>query len=323
MRSILVATLLLAAPAIAAPKPAGGYAVVHGWPELPPGEILGQTAGVGVDSHGNVLVFHRADRRWREPIRLDPISAPTLILFDGSTGKALRQWGAGMFALPHGLTIDDHDNVWLTDVALNQVFKFAPDGKLLMTLGERGVAGADGGHFDKPSDVAVLPDGSFYVSDGYGNSRVAKFSAEGKFEFQWGVPGTAPGQFQLPHGLAIDAAGRVYVADRENDRVQIFDAKGKFLAQWHAAEIGRPYGIATLGRERMVIVDGGEQPETGPDRSGAAIVDLIGRVVDRFGRFGNYDGEFVGAHDVATAADGSIYVVDVGGLRVQKFVPTR
>jgi DNA-binding beta-propeller fold protein YncE len=318
----LLAVVLGTVPVAAAPS-GNRYEVVHGWPVLPDGEMLGQTSGVAVDSHGNVLVFHRADRRWREPLKLDAIKLPTLILLDGRTGETLKQWGSDLFALPHGLTIDDHDNVWVTDVALNQVFKFSPDGKLLMTLGERGVAGTDAGHFDKPTDVAVLADGSFYVSDGYGNSRVAKFTPEGKFLFQWGVPGKAAGEFQLPHAVVTDAAGNVYVADRENDRVQVFDAAGHPKTAWRDAAFGRPYGLAMLGRDRMVIVDGGEQPETGPDRSGAAIVDLGGHVLGRFGHFGVYDGQFVGAHDVATSTDGAIFVVEAGGYRVQKFVPQR
>jgi DNA-binding beta-propeller fold protein YncE len=187
-------------------------------------------------------------------------------------------------------------------------------------VGERGVAGKDGSHFDRPTDIAVLPDGSFYVSDGYRNTRIARFDASGHFEFQWGAPGKGAGQFDIPHGLALDAKGRVYVADRENDRVQIFDARGTFLGQWKDPAIGRPYGIALLKGDRMVIADGGEQPETGPDRSGVAMVDLDGHVLQRFGRFGLYDGQFWGAHDIATDAAGSVYVVDVDGQRVQKFI---
>jgi peptidylamidoglycolate lyase len=296
------------------------YAVVHGWPDMPEGRVLGQGAGVAVDSHGSVFVFHRAGRTWREPMKLDPIDKPTIAVFDGKSGYLLREWGAGIFALPHGITIDAHDNVWVTDVALDQVFKFDPDGKLLFVVGERGVAGKDGSHFDRPTDIAVLPDGSFYVSDGYRNTRIARFDPLGHFEYQWGSPGKGAGQFNIPHGLALDTKGRVYVADRENDRVQIFDARGAFLGQWKDPAIGRPYGIALLKGDRMVIADGGEQPETGPDRSGVAMVDLDGHVLQRFGRFGLYDGQFWGAHDIAADAAGNIYVVDVDGQRVQKFV---
>jgi peptidylamidoglycolate lyase len=233
--------------------------------------------------------------------------------------------------MPHGLTIDSENNVWLTDVALHQVFKFSPDGKRLLVLGEARVPGADQTHFNMPTDVAVLPDGSFYVSDGYGNSRVVKFSATGKFQFEWGRRGTGPGEFDLPHSVDTDTNGRVYVSDRSNARVQVFDRSGKYLAQWRSAELGRPFSVAIAGN-RAVVVDGGDQSlcsvapsvateaECGLDRSGAAEVDLNGKVLSRFGRFGNYDGQFRVAHDVAVARDGSIFVVDVGGQRVQRFV---
>ena len=167
--------------------------------------------------------------------------------------------------------------------------------------------------------VVAGEDGSFYVSDGYGNARVVKFDARGRYQFEWGRPGTGPGEFDLPHGIDVDAAGRVYVADRSNARVQVFDATGRFLAQWQGTELGRPYSVAISGT-RAVVVDGGDQPERGPDRSGAAEVDLDGRVLSRFGRFGNQDGQFRLAHDVAIGADGSVYVVDAWGQRVQKFV---
>lgn len=306
------------------------YEVVHGWPQLPEGRILGQATGVDIDSSGQVYVFHRAGRAWTEEPALPLISKPTVEAFDAS-GTHVRSWGANQFAMPHGLTIDSRNNVWLTDVALHQVFKFAPDGKRLMVLGEARVPGADRTHFNKPTDVAVLPDGSFYVSDGYGNTRVVKFSATGEFQFEWGRRGTGPGEFDLPHSIDTDANGRVYVSDRSNGRVQVFDGSGKYLAEWRSKELGRPFSVAVSG-DRAVVVDGGDQSlcsvapslareaECGLDRSGAAEVDLSGRILTRFGRFGNYDGQFRVAHDVAVAPDGSVYVVDVGGQRVQRFV---
>ena len=317
-RAAIASLLLLLLPCRAVAYPP--YHVVHGWPILPPGRILGMTAGVAVNAKGEVFVFDRGFRAWKEPLPVDLIPTPTIEVFDGRSGRLLREWGANQFAMPHGISIDRSGNIWLTDVALNQVFKFSPAGKLLLTLGERGVAGADGTHFDRPTDVAVLSDGTFLVSDGYRNTRVAKFSADGRFLKQWGTPGKAPGQFDTPHALAIDRSGRVYVADRENDRVQVFDGEGGFLAQWRSARIGRPYGLATLPGDRMAIVDGGEQPKSGPDRSGLVIVDRQGNVEQRIGRFGNYDGQFWVAHDVAADDAGTIYVVDIAGQRVQKFI---
>lgn len=300
---------------IAAPK----CRVVHGWPTLPPGEILGQATGVGIDSKGAVLVFHRAGRTWIEPFPIKPIATPTVWAFDGKSGRFLRSWGAGMFIMPHGLTVDRNDNVWLTDVGRQQVFKFAPDGRLLLTLGERGIAGADTAHFNFPTDVAVRPDGGFYVSDGYRNTRVLRFDAQGHFLYQWGKPGKGPGEFDLPHGLALDRAGRVYVADRGNARVQVFDSTGHFIADWHGPLLGRPYGVAVSPDGTIYSVDGGDQPIGPPDRGGATRLRADGTVLERFAGFGNYDGQFRLAHDVAVGTDGAVYIVDAWGQRVQKF----
>jgi DNA-binding beta-propeller fold protein YncE len=222
--------------------------------------------------------------------------------------------------MPHGLTVDRNDNVWLTDVALQQVYKFSHDGRLLMTLGERGVAGNDATHFNRVTDVAVAPDGTFFVSDGYRNSRVMKFSPTGTLLLQWGSKGNGPGQFEVPHGIALDASGRVYVADRQNDRVQFFDGVGHYISEWKGKDIGRPYDIRFAADGRAVIADGGEQPEKPPDRSGVVVVRPDGAVLERFGRWGNYNGQFEMAHAIAVARDGSIYVADITGKRVQKFV---
>ena len=310
-------------PAIAtASTQAPDYHVVHGWPVLPDGEVLGSVAGVGVDSHGAVFVFHRAGRTWpkSDVLELSPIARPTIDVFDNHSGKLLTRWGANTFAMPHGLTIDDHDNVWLTDVALQQVYKYSHDGHLLLTLGERGVAGNDAGHFNRPTAVAVRPDGSFYVSDGYLNTRVMKFAADGKFLFQWGTKGSGPGQFDLPHGIALDAKGNVYVADRSNQRIQVFDASGHFISQWKGGPLGRPYAIALDPRGHAYIADGGDQPDAPPDRSAWIEVGPDGNPLARIGRFGNYDGQFEMAHSIAVDADGAIYVGDITGARVQKFV---
>jgi peptidylamidoglycolate lyase len=297
------------------------YEVVHGWPELPPGEILGQATGVDVDSRGNVWVFHRAGREWSDPFPTEPIGPPTVWVFDGPTGRLLNSWGADTFIMPHGLTIDPDDNVWLTDVGRHQVFKFTADGRLLLVLGEAGIPGDDARRFNMPTDVAVAEDGTFFVSDGYGNARVLKFAADGTLLLTWGSRGAGPGEFDLPHGIAIDNRGRVLVADRSNARVQVFDASGKFLDQWRSEELGRPYAAAAGAEDRVFIADGGDQPETPPDRSGVAVVDADGQFVTRFGRFGNYDGQFRLAHDIAVTKDGAVYVVDAWGQRVQKFAP--
>ena len=303
-------------------RPEDGYRVVHGWPQLPQGRVLGAVPGVGVDTDGNVYVFHRNNRTWppSDELTTTPIAGPTVTVFDGHTGKVLAQWGDNTFAMPHGLTVDDNDHVWLTDVALHQVFKFTHDGELLLTLGERGVSGNDATHFNRPTDVAVAADGTVFISDGYRNTRVMEFSSNGTFVGQWGTSGDGPGEFNVPHGLAMDNDGRIYVADRENDRIQVFDPAGRFLEQWKSNVIGRPYGISIAHNSTALIADGGEQPDNPPDRSGVNVLSLDGSMVERFGRWGNYDGQFQMAHDVAVAQDGAVYVADIVGGRVQKFV---
>ena len=299
------------------------YEVVHGWPILPEGHSLGQAVGVGVDSRGRVFVFHRAGRQWSDPFPADCIAAPTVVVFDGASGDQVAQWGGDLFVMPHGLAVDQDDNVWVTDVGLHTVTKLTGAGQPLLTVGTRGVPGDDATHFALPTDVAVLPDGSFYVSDGYGNARVARFDPSGRFAGEFGARGAGPGQLDLPHGIAVDAAGHVYVADRGNARVQVFDAAGRYLAGWKSEALGRPYGIAIGADGKAYVVDGGDQPLSPPDRSRALRLDLDGTIETSFGRFGHYDGQFNGAHAIAVDADGAVFVVDAFGMRVQKFLPAR
>ncbi len=313
----LFSLLCLTAPLLAEPH----HEVVPNWPDLPKNHHLGLCAGVGVDSHNRVFVFHRCGRQWTNPFPTDPIAQATVSVIDGATGKWLSSWGAGLFVMPHGLTLDAKDNVWLTDVALQQVFKFTSDGKLLMTLGERGKAGNDHDHFNLPTDVAVLPDGSFYVSDGYRNTRVLKFTADGGYDFEWGVKGSGPGQFSLPHGLALDSQGHVYVCDRSNSRLQVFDSRGQFLADWHGPQIGRPYGVAVDGHDHIFLIDGGEPKLPRSTRGKAVELDATGQVLDSFGGYGQGPGEFQLGHDITVGPDDAVYVAEGTGQRVQKFIP--
>jgi peptidylamidoglycolate lyase len=298
------------------------YRVVHGWPMLPENTIFEEVSSVAVDSQGNVLVLQRGGRKWPDSDVLDQRVIPlfTVFVFDGRTGNPLAMWGEKLFALPHSLTVDNQDNVWVTDVALHQVFKFSHNGKLLLTLGERGVAGDDSSHFNRPTDIAVTPDGSFYVSDGYRNSRVLKFAADGKFLFKWGTKGKGPGQFDLPHGIALDATGRVFVVDRQNARVQVFDSNGKYL-QWKSPPFVNPQDIAISTDGTAFVTDiGGFKPT---DRPGVYVIGSDGSLVARIGRYGNYDGQFLVAHGVAVGKGGEVYVADFTGRRVQKFVRTK
>jgi peptidylamidoglycolate lyase len=293
---------------------------VKDWPALPENHVLGLCAGVGVDSHNHVFVFHRRERVWSTPFPSEPIAGATVSVIDAKIGKLVASWGAGLFIMPHGLTIDREDNVWLTDVGLHQVFKFTHDGKLLLTLGERAKPGDDRSHFNLPTVVAVLADGSFYVSDGYKNTRVVKFAADGRYEFEWGGKGDAPGQFNLPHGIAVDSHGRVIACDRTNSRLQVFDARGKFLTQWKAPHIGRPYGVAVGADNHVFSVDGGDPSAEPAERGKVVELDAEGRVLDTFGAPGKGPGQFQLGHDIAVGPDGAVYVAEGSGKRVQKFV---
>src|SRR6202161_1299595 len=219
------------------------YQLVENWAQFPPGVTKwGAATGVGVDAHDNVYVLHRNESM--------PIMA-----FDRH-GKFLRAWGQGMFKTTHFLRVDRFGYVWVTDRGDMQAFQFNSDGKLLMTLGKKGVKGDNTSEdsFNGMADLAVAKSGDISIADGEGpNTRVVKFSKDGKFIKWWGGKGTDPGQFNTPHSIAIDAKGRVYVADRSNNRIQIFDQAGKFLNQW--TNFGTPWGLFIRG-EFIYVVDG-------------------------------------------------------------------
>ena len=308
------------------PRPSDPYIVVHGWPQLPLGFVLGQISGVAVDSQNHVFVFNRAENSLT-PATDDTYSvvipSPAVLCFDGTSGKLLFSWGEKRFVHPHGLRIDNHDNVWVTDVELQEVLEFSRAGKLLRTLGTERKPGLDATHFNRPTDIAFAPDGSIYVTDGYGNNRVAKFSSDGKFLLDWGRKGDGPGEFNLPHSVAVDAQGLVYVADRSNSRIQVFDANGKFIKMWKSDELGIPWAV-TLGPDKLLYVVTGEFGGPGAPAPHAHVLKLAlsGKILAKWSRFGNYDGEIYWGHDVAVGKDGAVYVGDVWhGMRVQKFVP--
>ena len=167
--------------------------------------------------------------------------------------------GDDLIKTAHGLRIDRDNNVWLTDIGHHLVMKCDPEGKVLLSLGTKDEPGIGPDHFNRPTDIAITPTGEFYVSDGYGNSRVLKFSKEGKLLKQWGKKGKGEGEFDLPHAISLDARGRVYVGDRENNRVQVFDADGKFLTQFK--ESGAPFGLFLSGN-RLFVADGRAGPRT-------------------------------------------------------------
>jgi DNA-binding beta-propeller fold protein YncE len=206
---------------------------------MPEGWKLGRVSAVATDSANHVFVFQRGKKA-------DPI-----IVLD-SKGKYLRSWGKGMFGNPHGMRVDRDNNVWVTDNDDHQVMKFSDQGQLLLTLGIKGKPGADDKTFNEPTDIAFAHNGDFYVSDGYGNSRVVKFSKEGKYLLAWGKRGTGPGEFNTPHSIQVDSDGTVYVSDRENNRIQIFNSDGKFLRQW--THLGATQGIFITPKNEMWII---------------------------------------------------------------------
>jgi peptidylamidoglycolate lyase len=295
------------------------YELVSGWPHLPDAYQLGNPTGIGIDKEQNIFVFSRAYRKWTEPFPDSLITSKTILKLDRNSGKILDAWGANLFIMPHGLTVDQDNNIWVTDVALQQIFKFSHDGKLLMKLGVEKTAGDDSTHFNLPTDVAVATDHTFYVSDGYGNNRVVKFSAAGNYLFEWGKKGNKPGEFNLPHGISLDAAGNVYVADRENNRVQCFSPDGKFLKAWDNSSQGAVYSVTCdKFKNKLIAIDYLKNQEE-VKGSDVIIYDSINNQENRFGKSGKYSGPVCRYHDVAIDDEENIYIGDISNNTIQKF----
>jgi DNA-binding beta-propeller fold protein YncE len=270
------------------------YKLVENWVQFPPGVTKwGSATGVDVDAHDNVYVLHRNE------------SMPVMV-FDRN-GKFLRAWGEGMFKTTHFLRVDRFGHVWITDRGDMQAFEFSQEGKLLMTLGKKGVKGDNNSHdaFNGMADVAVAKNGDIFIADGEGpNTRVARFSAHGAFLKWWGGAGSAPGQFQQPHSIAIDSKGRVYVADRGNNRIQIFDQSGRFLRQW--TNFGTPWGLFIKG-DTIYVVDG--------TANNCLLIASLkdGAIREKIEGLSN-------ATAVTVDSTGAIYVGEVNGANVKKFV---
>jgi peptidylamidoglycolate lyase len=312
-----------AQPEAALPAPTGSdrYRVVHGWPALSEGYVLGQVSGVALDSHGAVFVFHRADQSWLDAPGTALITQPALLKLDAANGEIEAELGRSMFVVPHGLRIDAHDHLWVTDVGTHQVFELDHDGSVVRSFGVAGEPGADETHFNQPTDVAIAADGTLFISDGYGNSRVVVLAADGSFVRSWGAFGSEPGQFNTPHSIALDAQGRVYVADRGNARIQRFTQQGELIDVWQSAALGRPWALTIAADGTVFVVDGGDQNPVPPDRGRILRVSPDGEVLESWSSFGNQDGQIYWGHAIAVGKDGEVYVGDVRfGMRVQKFV---
>ena len=249
-----------------APNP---YRVVENYFKLPQGRSLGSTAAIDIDRDGrSIWVFERCGAPSGGTPCADSTVAP-LLKFDAS-GTLVKSVGAGMFVNPHGIHVDREGNIWVTDgqgkgTKGHQVIEFNADGRVLMTLGKAGVAGDGPDVFNQPSDVLVAPGGEIFVADGHGgntNARVVKFSRDGRFIKTWGKKGAGPSEFDTPHSLAMDSRGRLFVADRGNSRIQIFDQDGAFLAEWK--QFGRPSGIYIDKNDTLYAADTQSDEKTNP-----------------------------------------------------------
>jgi hypothetical protein len=220
----------------------GAFHVVENWAPLA-GMEWGEVTGVAMGAKGQIYALRRGD--------------PPIIELDPS-GKVLKSWGEHMFVWPHGLRVDRNGFLWITDGRAadgrgQQVFKLSPDGRVVLTLGTRGVSGDSPTTFNGPCDVAVAANGDIFVADGHVNARVVKFSKDGTFIKSWGKKGDGPGEFSVPHAIAIDSRGRLFVADRGNRRIQIFDQEGRLLDSW--SQFGRPSGILIMPDDTMYVAD--------------------------------------------------------------------
>jgi hypothetical protein len=290
------------------------YEHVPDWAKLPGGWSWGHGTGVAVDDEDHVYFFNRT---------VHPV-----IVFDRE-GNFLRSWGEGVFKRPHGVFITLDQFVWGADDGDHVISQFDLDGRLLKTLGLRGKPSDTGyvhegdltkrldsikreaGPFNRPTKLVLAPWGEMYASDGYGNARVHRFSADGTLIGSWGEPGRAPGQFRLPHGLAVDARGRILAADRENSRVQLFSREGDFLEAW--TDLEKASDVA-VDKDGVLYVS--ELPR------GVCVMDQDGRVLSRFDAV--KDHVLRQAHSLCVDSRGDLYVVEIaeGSPTIHKFVRT-
>ena len=289
------------------------YEVHDDWAKLPEGWTM-PAAAVTVDAQDRVYCFNRTPDH-------------PIVVFDRD-GNYLSHWGAGDFAFPHTIRVDEKNNLWLVDRDHGQMFYYTLTGQLLRSIGTKGYrsdTGVDpsepgstayrkithaGGPFNLPTDIALAPSGEMFITDGYGNARVHKFSADGTHLFSWGEPGNAPGQFMLPHGVWIDTSGRVLICDRENDRVQVFDQQGKFLHTWATTLIGP--ATFYVDRNDIVYI---------PEHNGG-LVSVLTLEGERLAQWG--DPSFRSVHSIWGDSRGDLYVVRPGAWgrprRVVKYV---
>jgi len=320
--------IVTAAVAFAQPNP---YRTIEKWGQLPEGRMWGAASSVYPDRDGNIWVFERCAANSCAGSSLAPV-----LKFDPS-GTLLKSWGGGMFLWPHGFYIDHEGNIWATDARGepgkgHQVFKFDPDGKVLLTLGKAGVAGDGPDTLSQPTAVVVATNGDIFVADGHrsfqsagqsvpNNNRIVKFSRDGRFIKAWGRKGSGPGELDEPHTIAMDSQGRVFVGDRYNNRIQIFDQDGKFLDEWK--QFGRPSGIYIGSDDTMYVTDSESNAAKNPEfkrgiRIGSArdgkVTAFIPDPEPNTDKVATSGAEGVAAHG------GAVYGAEVGPRMMKKYV---
>ena len=308
-------------PRLGPNAPSGGYKEVKDWPTAlknaagtpAPWNFI-QVSGIAVDSRGHILVLHRGAQALLDFESNGTLVKPwTSINFSegkvAGIAKADQVAGKSKYSAvygaagcdscgAHSVRMDPEHNIWVVDAPGQVIYKLDPAGKVLMQLGKKGVAGAGHDTFNLPTDVGFAPNGDFYVTDGYAGARVVKFTHDGKYILEFGSRGTGPGQFELPHNVVVDTQGKVYVTDRENRRIEVFDPNGKFLTQWPTVE-----GVSGLFMTKDQHI-----------WAGGVLLDLQGQVVARLP-----GANAAGGHGVAVSDSGDVYLAQLSGV-VQKFV---
>src|SRR5215471_17452649 len=324
---------LLAAGLSALPAQEIAFDSTPNFLKLPEHIHLGEAAGVATDSKGNLFVYERSGTNTTTGgSRLFTHGGSRLFEFD-RTGKFVREIGQGVygFLFAQSVRIDSKDNIWVVDRGSNMVIKFNPEGRVIMTLsrkpesvGEGGRGGGRGGtgagvpgdNFNKPTDVAFDSAGNIYVADGYGNARIAKMDAHGKYLKSWGTRGTDPGQFNLPLSIATDAKDNVYVADRGNNRIQVFDGEGTFKAQ--IANVGTPQAICVSGGSTQYLYSSNSNDPESMDHGEIYKIQLNGQVVGKFGKAGKLAKEFGMVNAIDCRTENDLIVGEVWNWRAQK-----
>lgn len=313
-------------PTNSAPNP---YRMITGWYQWPEGRPKGSIPAVAVDKQDHIWVIERCGIKGFVAAACADSTLDPIFEFD-SDGKILHNWGGGMFVFPHGIAVDGDGNVWVTDGQAkngkgHQVFKFSPDGKVLMTLGTAGVAGRTATTFTEPNTVAFAPNGDIFVGEGHGRNkgdRIVKFTKDGKYIKEWGRKGTGPGEFDLVHFMTFDSKGRLFVADRNNNRIQVFDQDGNFIQQF--TQFSRPSGIA-IDKDGVMYVSDSESESVSRNHYGWKRGIRIGNISDGIVRAfipdpSNTTLTTSAAEGIAVDSKGVIYGAEVVPNDLKKYV---